>query len=412
MIAEKKNQLNFVEIIVFQTSFVAATYAFGVYLFATLVPDIRTEMGFGHSLVGVATGTAQFGNMILALIAGLLIPRIGAIRTIYLFLTISALCQAAFYFIASPLTLIALLFCLGGCGSAVWVAIVAASQHVIPKRHRGKALSTISSGSSFGLLLNGLFVPILLEANGWRIIWLVVSVITLFLTAVSWLRLRVVFNQPGFIAPKTGTSLSPKEYAQLFSNANAIVVILLLFGTAFALVPYQTYLTSFLRESANWLPDTSARIWIVIGLGGMFGGITLGTLADHTSEKRILVFTFIVLACVIPLPIYFGQNWLLVQFAVFLFGMGYFAIFGLIAANISKTFPPELVAILTGGSFLAVGIGSSIGNFIGGQVVEASSSFFLLFISSSGVVLVLALLSLLLRSTPNQVISNINRSKN
>lgn len=46
------------------TGFVASTYGFGVYLFANLVVDMRRDIGFGYTTVGLITGGAQIGFLL------------------------------------------------------------------------------------------------------------------------------------------------------------------------------------------------------------------------------------------------------------------------------------------------------------------------------------------------------------
>ncbi|HVI92013.1 MAG TPA: hypothetical protein VM659_27230, partial [Dongiaceae bacterium] len=71
------------EVTLFFTAFVAVTYGFGIYLFATLVPDMRLSLGFGYATVGLATGIAQAGFLVASLLSGILAPVIGASRLIF-----------------------------------------------------------------------------------------------------------------------------------------------------------------------------------------------------------------------------------------------------------------------------------------------------------------------------------------
>ena len=59
------------------TGFVAATYGFGFYLFAQLVPDMRRDLGFGSAAVGTITPAAQCAFLGFAVLGGWLTARIG-----------------------------------------------------------------------------------------------------------------------------------------------------------------------------------------------------------------------------------------------------------------------------------------------------------------------------------------------
>lgn len=64
-------------IVLLLTGLVAATFGFGIYLFAQLVPDMRASLGFDISYVGTITASGQFGFLLCALLAAWLTPRSG-----------------------------------------------------------------------------------------------------------------------------------------------------------------------------------------------------------------------------------------------------------------------------------------------------------------------------------------------
>jgi hypothetical protein len=47
-----------VELTILLTSFIAATYAFGVYLFSTLLPEMRVALLLNYTEIGWITGVA------------------------------------------------------------------------------------------------------------------------------------------------------------------------------------------------------------------------------------------------------------------------------------------------------------------------------------------------------------------
>ncbi|MGY4567214.1 MFS transporter [Bradyrhizobium sp. USDA 3256] len=280
----EETKISPIVVTVFLTSFVAATFAFATYLFSSLVPEIRSELSIGQNTVGLASGAAQAGNMVFAIVAGLLVPRIGPIRVIYFFLVVTILCQGVFYSMSNVDLMVTILFIMGGCGAAVWVAIVVATQTLIPDRHRALALGLMCSGTSFGLFLNGLIVPYILDHWGWRSAWLALGGVTIALTLVSLLFLYPILSMRGRSDAKTSEK---NTYWSSLLNPAAVFSVLLLFGTAMSMVPYQTYLTSLLRENSNWTAADASRAWSAIGTGGMVGGILLGLLqTEYLSGGR------------------------------------------------------------------------------------------------------------------------------
>jgi predicted MFS family arabinose efflux permease len=388
--------VNPIEVTFFLTAFVAATYAFGIYLFSALIPEIRLSLNIDQGVIGVASGASQAGNMVCAVVAGLMVPRLGSMRTIFVFLAVCVLTQVGFFFVGEVYSLVAILFVMGGTGAAVWVAIVVVAQSTIPASHRGRALGIMSSGTSFGLLINGIIVPHIVSAWGWRYVWLVMAAITLALVGVAALRLRMLYS----IAEGGVKSEIPEELSITHSlrGPAAIASCVLLFGTALSLVPYQTFLTSLLQESEHWSAANASLAWSAIGTGGIVGGFLLGWIADKVTVKRTLVLVYLILLTAMPVPALFSSHQWLVQIALFLIGMSYFAIFGLIAAYIANAFDAENASIISGITFIAVGFGSMLGNFFDGQIIKHMNSYHALYGGCSAVILLLVATSIFMPS--------------
>ena len=75
-------KVSFVEITVLFTSFIAATYGFGVYLFSTVLPDMKAELHFSYTEAGGFISLAQVGFLMAALTSSFLTHKIGAKRLI------------------------------------------------------------------------------------------------------------------------------------------------------------------------------------------------------------------------------------------------------------------------------------------------------------------------------------------
>ncbi|HWT98432.1 MAG TPA: MFS transporter, partial [Terriglobales bacterium] len=178
------------EITLFFTAFVAVTYGFGIYLFAALVPDMRQSLGFGYGTVGLATGIAQAGFLVASLLSGVLAPVIGTSRLIFGSVILSGIGLLLMSRLSGAGEMTVVLTLMGAAAASVWVPMVGVCQQVIPARHHGKALGLMSSGTSYGVFVNGLIVPPLLTSFGWPSVWLTTGVLTsLLLLATLW-RLR------------------------------------------------------------------------------------------------------------------------------------------------------------------------------------------------------------------------------
>jgi MFS family permease len=106
----------------------------------------------------------------------------------------------------------------------------------------------------------------------------------------------------------------------------------------------------------------------------MFGGFLLGAVSDRISVKWTLVLTcglMLLASLALSLP---DLPWL-VYAGSLTFGLGYYAIFGLMAAYVAKAFDPGIATPLQGVTFVAVGCGSMIGNYAGSLMAIAAGSY-------------------------------------
>lgn len=158
-------------IVVLLTSLVAATYGFGIYLFAQLVPDMQASLGFDFSYVGSITASAQLGFLLCALLAVWLTPKIGGG---WMIVASGAVCALALLLISltnNILVIGVLLTLLAGTAATVFVPMVDVITRVVAYRYRGLAMGLVSSGTSYGVAINSLLVPMYAAQGEWRSVW-------------------------------------------------------------------------------------------------------------------------------------------------------------------------------------------------------------------------------------------------
>ncbi|MBI3900163.1 MAG: MFS transporter [Gammaproteobacteria bacterium] len=386
-----------IEVTVLFTAFIAATYGFGIYLFSMLVPDMRQSLGFDYGVVGVITGTAQVGFLLFALASGLLAPVLGPKRVILFSVLICAVSLLALS--VAPTTLVAglLLTVLGACAASVWVPMVAVSQALIPPQHQGKALGFMSSGTAYGVFLNGLLVPWLVPQYGWRALWLVVGLVTsvLFVWAVLRLGTRENAASPAAAATPSSTGINTKQW-RLLKQPTALALMAVMFLSALACAPMQNYLAPFLREELNLSIEVATRSWSVIGLVGMFSGIVIGALADRITIRWAMVLTYLILS-LSALAIWQHGSVNLIYAGAAGFGLAFYAIYGLVPAYISVAFRGAGATTLSGVTNVLAGVGGVIGNLSGGMTKQLFGSFSTVYFVILCAALTALLLSLLMR---------------
>ena len=279
-----------IEIIILFTAFIAATYGFGIYLFASLIPEMRTEIGFDYAAVGLMTAAAQGGFLVFALISGLFASVIGARKAIIFSVFLCAACLVLMPFAGNSLIVGVLLALMAAAAASVWIPMVAVCKELIPAKHQGKAFGLISSGTAYGVFINGLAVPLLMPSYGWKSIWLVLGLATLGLAL--WAMLRIgLRDQPA----QSGTPAKPMTLGsrlRVLGRPEALAILLMMFLNGLSCMPAQNYLSAMMREELGYSVGSAALAWSIIGFVGMFSGLAIGALADRISIRWAMVVTY------------------------------------------------------------------------------------------------------------------------
>ncbi|OLL27222.1 hypothetical protein BTH42_33995 [Burkholderia sp. SRS-W-2-2016] len=345
------------------TAFVAATYGFGVYLFATVVIEMKTALDFDYTTVGTITAAAQIGFLAFAFAGSLVSPLIGGGTLALLSVGLCGLCLFALAFSTSALQAGVLLTLLGGCSASVYVPLAEIVTMHVPQAYRARLLGLISSGTSYGVFANGLFVPYAVPHCGWRSVWIVSGSATVVLTLLA----VFVFARYRLFGERSKPRSEAQRHRAVEAGGRSQLPVI--WGIAFinglTLLPYQTYLVPMIREELHHSIATAGHVWSLIGAIGMFAGFALGALADRIGVRRALLITFafaIVAAALIWLPMGVAGLYL----SAVLFGLSFYPIFGLVPAYMSKTLAPLALTKAFGIANVMVGIGGMLGNFAGG----------------------------------------------
>jgi predicted MFS family arabinose efflux permease len=389
-------------IVVLMTGLVGATYGFGIYLFAQLVPDMRSDLGFDLAYVGTVTASGQLGFLVCAILGAWLTPKVGGGWVI---LSSGFICAMAL--LLMPLTndiyiIGILLTLLAGSAATVFVPMVDVVTRVVAYRYRGMAMGLVSSGTSYGVFINSLLVPIYAPKGEWRTIWLQEGLFTILICAlVLW-----AFRQGGLLnKPQISITDSSAKELNLPSNKMALLKSWVLiiwsmnFLIGFSTFPFQNYLSSYLRTELSFGVDYTAHIWAVIGVVGMFSGLALGWLSDKIGLRVTMILAYICIVFAALIFVYFPSGFWPVIAGV-LFSTAFYPIFGLIPAYVSKMASSTSSAVMIFGiANLMQGAGGMLGNYGAGLLATHSNSFTNIYSAIALVSIILILLTIKLPKT-------------
>ncbi len=391
------------------TSFVAATYGFGFYLFAQLVTDMRKDLGFGYTVVGTITAAAQLGFLLFALLGTWLSTRIGGGHVVIGSVALCGLCLVLLPMSSSVVLIGLLLVIMGGTAASVYVPLVEIVGRVIDYRHRGKVLGLVSSGTSYGVFVNSLLVPSFVRDDNWRGLWYSVGAGTLMVTAVAaftFYRLGL-FGRASEAAPDgaeagAGPQGSGSPAAR-DTSARAgwrmvlvrwvVIIWTMKFLNGFACMPFQNYLSPYLREGLGFDIDFAAKVWGTIAVVGMVAGFAVGWLSDRIGIRASLLICYalffisaalLVLAPVGILPMVSGV----------LFALAFYPIYGLVPAYVSKSTSGAAATVIFGVTNVTQGVGGIVGNYTAGFLKNLTGNFMWYYVVIAAATVVLGTLTM------------------
>ncbi len=352
------------------TAFVACTYGFGVYLFANLVVDMRRDLGFDYTTVGLTTGGAQVGFLSFSFLTSYLGKFFEGWKISLCSTVVTALSLLALGVSHSVLLSAALLVLLGGCSASAYIPLAEIVSKSFPAHKRARIMGLISSGTSYGVFINGLLVSSLTLMGGWRSIWLTAGLISVVLCAIAWFLLRQT--------PRTLERASAQTLAERDQRAWLCRPLYLLWLVAFlnglTLLPFQTYLAPYMRDELGISAASTGMVWSTIGAVGMAAGFLVGWIADRIGTRRALILCF-ASACGASVCVYYFASDTYFYLAGFLFALAFYPVFGLVPTYIGQIVDVSRLTQAFGIANVLIGLGGVCGNFLGGLCRDALGSF-------------------------------------
>ena len=376
------------------TGFVACTYGLGVYLFANLLVDMRRDIGFDYTTVGLITGGAQIGFLGFSFLAGYL-SRFVAGWKISLYSTVATSLALLGLSVSDSIGLSAgLLILLGGCSASAYIPLAEIVATHFPVTTRARVMGLISSGTSYGVFINGVLVSVLTLHGGWRAIWLIAGLLSAMVCVAAWYLLR---HSPDALQSQAATS--QPVATQSWLSVPLYLTWLVAFLNGLTLLPFQTYLAPFMREELAMSVTTTGMVWSTIGAVGMAAGFLVGWVADRLGSRRALMLCF-VSACLASLCVYHLDSDSGFYLAGFLFALAFYPVFGLVPTYLGQIVPLDCLTRAFGIANVLIGVGGVLGNFLGGICKELLGSFAPLYLCIAGLLLVQLMVVALLPDNP------------
>ena len=384
------------------TSFIASTYGFGIYLFPAIAPEMIKDIRFTYAEMGITTGFVQAGFLFFALVSGLLTNKVGAFRIIKTSVLLCTLSLLGMIWANNFLVISLLLILMGGCAASVWVPVVEVCQKYISPNHQARALGLMSSGTSYGVFTNSILIYFTIKDLGWRFIWIATFIIVALIYLCAFFIFRAIERHEAEVDSQStsaqATSIPFLEKIRNLPRKTTAIIMLMMFLNGLSCMPFQTYLSSLLVGEHGLNIEQSASAWRLIGFVGMFGGFLIGWVADRITVRWTLLIVYLLLGQSTAILLYAEIKPVSIYASSALFGLSFYAIFGLVPAYISHVYKNNTAAIVFAFGNIALGLGGILGNTAGGWIKQATNTFEGLYLIILFAAIGSAVLSIVMRS--------------
>ncbi len=308
----------------------AVSNSFSRFAYALILPAMRSDLEWSYSQAGSINTVNALGYLVGALLTRALVTRLGNRLLFGWGMVITSMAIAATGFVRDFDALMTVRVLAGVGGAAVFICGGALSGNIFPQRPQ-LATTTIAiyfAGGGLGLMLSGVALPLLLEAQGsasWPLAWRGMGYASLLLTvAAAWAAWRIA--EPGRMPGEARWALRPFA-AELASYA--------LFALGY--IGYMTFVIAWMRVNGASTASVIA-VWFVLGLATLLAPLVWRKPAEHWPGGRPLAAVMAVLTAGAALPLVSTHPAAMLLSAA-LFGLAMFSAPSSIGSFIKRALP-------------------------------------------------------------------------
>ncbi len=323
--------------------------AFDFFLLVFVLKDVASAFVTSLTSVAFAITLTLALRPLGALIFGRLADRYGRRRILMLDVALYALFGFLTAFAPSLLAFLAIRALFGIAMGGEWGVGASLAMESIPAESRGLVSGILQSGYPTGYLLASVAFGLLYPHVGWRGMFVVGLAPALLIFYIR----RGVEESPGFASGRAARVPIVSVLARHWKLALYAVLLM----TAFNFMGHGTLdlYPTFLQKQRHLAPGTVSIIAITYNVGGILGGLVLGTISQRIGRRLAMMAPLLAIPAMwlwafAPSAVLLAVGAFIVQF--FVEGS-----FGVIPAHLNELSPPEARAAFTGTVY-------QLGNFI------------------------------------------------
>jgi MFS family permease len=252
---------------------------------------LKSQLGFSDSNIGLLNAIYSFPNIIMVLVGGIIIDRIGTRKSVFIF-TFLIMLGAIITAISGEIFVMATGRLVFGLGAE---SMIVAITTVIARWFKGKELSfafglnlTVARLGSFLALNSPTWGKSLFEY--WQSpLWITVGAgVFALICAIIYFFLDV-YATKNYAMPKEGQQ-DKIEFKELFNFGKSFWFITALCVTFYsAMFPFQTFAIKFFQEAHGTSREVGGNLSSILTLAAMFFTPLFGLLADKIGKRSLLM---------------------------------------------------------------------------------------------------------------------------
>ena len=348
-----------------------------------ILPELMTGLGISEAQAGTLVGFYAIASAIFA------IPLISATvefsrKKLLICLLIGFALSNVLVAFAPSYSLAIVGRVIGGiCAGVLWPMIAAYGMKLVDDEHKGLAVAVIMSGTTFGMSLGLPLVTLIGTKIGWRVEFLVISILIILIALGSR------FMLPEVSGEKRVRANSP---ITLIKNKGVLIIILLTFISVVTNYGVYTYITN-LVDSINYSGGVGFA-QVLFGIGSILSVLIAGKIID----KHIKILCLLMLASSLLAFIFFGSLSsisFMVHLGFILWGIGFGALVTLYQTAVARQVPSNASAVATSLQSASFNFSIMIASSLGGAILASGNINNLLFLMAAilGIGLLVAILS-------------------
>lgn len=349
----------------------AVSVGFSRFGYGLILPSMQQSFGWTYAQAGLLNTFNAVGYLGGALLAALLINRLGnrLLLGIGLVVTeLSLLMSGA----AHTLEVLSVLRFTAGMGAA-WIFIAGG---VLASTLGTRAIAVFFSGAGAGMIMTGATLPWIFQRHGnaaWPCAWVVVAVMCLPMCAAGFAALRHLRE------PQARSASAPWQASRLRLSMAAYT----LFGVGY--IPYMTFIVAWLRENPTGLgfAATSSAVWCILGAATLVAPRLWGKVLARDSVGSTLALALyanalgVTLALLVP-----GMAG--VAISAFVFGCSLFTVPSAMGTLVKSQAPSQAWGKTMSTFTIAFAAGQVVGPIVAGWIGDVAHSLTVGLAASAG----------------------------